>query len=133
MIEAVLASGNFFPEVLTEIQKSRRCHQRKLYQISKRLFKAEQAAEIIEGAARFVELGLERYSKEAMRSPTSEQPNKAHHDRGLSITDGRYYYATGYAMMSMLDINGQPWRRKIIQHGLDVVFADLIASLDRNK
>jgi hypothetical protein len=123
VVQRVLENCQLSPVALRQIQKSRSQHRTRLYRLSRRLGKTEKAAEIIEGAARFVELGLERRSAEHEGRPTVDAP-----DRGLSVADGQYYYATGYGLMRLLDISGQPWRETVLKNGIDLALDNLVAS-----
>lgn len=128
----LLSSRDASPCALAELQALPRQHRERLGRISQRLCEAEQAAELIEGAARFVELALERYSVQNVRrasAPRLSATGKgARRDRGLSVANGRYYYATGYGLMQLYEKRGGPWRQRILAKGVDSVLDDLVAA-----
>ncbi len=133
MVRSILSSRQFSPAALKQLQESRRQHIKRLHRLSWRLSEAEQAAEIVEGAARFVEFGFERLSGKKKRKAAVIRRGRvvADADRGLSVADGRYYYATGYGLMRLLDLSGQPWRERILKKGIDFVLDDLVARVGR--
>lgn len=122
LIAEILASDELPNGPLARLLQLRRRHQERLRAYSSPLADAERAAEAVEGAARFVELGLiERTHPSAV-----DQPPAVRRPRGLSVSDNRYYYATGHGLLRIFERAQLPWRDRIAAGRPDELLAELV-------
>ena len=97
------------------------------------LAKAERALERVEGVARFIEesaydapasLAVLRVLDPSFAPPVPEKLLA----RRLAVSDGEYYYATGWALASLLDATTPKWRDRFAHRDLGELLREALST-----